>query len=610
MIFFGSSASPFYTNRFCALPAAIAFRPIDCDQRGAKLHPKPTVTGLLSAIVVGNPDAPLTSERDHRVKIQFHWQRGARSHSRLTHPFTANAPADSTAGTWVRVLSAWAGANWGHVFLPRIGQEVLVECLEGDIDRPVIVGAAYNGRGREDAAHNQIQANVGSATANAPAWFAGNGHNAVLSGIKTQTLNRSQDGTGGYNQIVFDDTPDEARLSLQTTQESSELNLGHLKQQKDNQRLNDRGHGFELKTEAHGAVRAGQGLLISSDARLNARSDQLDSQEAQQTLETSHARATALAEAATSHRAETTAKLPAIDALAHQHEVIGQRTTQGAQDTGGAGEVSAYSEPDIIVSSPAGLTTLSGSDSILNANRNLSFIAEDINLAAQDDFSAAVKSGIALFTSGLAAPNSKPQQQTGIKLHAADGTVEIEAQSSTLQAAAEHDVRIASNANIDIAAPNHALLNSGGAYIKLEGGNIEIHAPGKVTFKAGMKVWTGPQQTDRQFEELPKSESFEHAKQLMVQSLEGNALEGAFVKLYHRSDKTSLLQTSLDGTGTTQIDERTKPLAYTAIAGYESWTSAFTDMDTLEDEPIEEPEYQEESCEDGREEERMCREMK
>ena len=117
----------------------------------------------------------------------------------MAHPSEAdNAPANERAGTWVRVATPLAGANWGGVFIPRIGQEVLVAFMEGDIDRPVIIGALYNGRGQDNAQANQVNAGAGTATANAPAWFAGSegahAHNAVLSGIKTQELTPARAG--------------------------------------------------------------------------------------------------------------------------------------------------------------------------------------------------------------------------------------------------------------------------------------------------------------------------------------------------------------------------------------------------------------------------------
>ena len=102
---------------------------------------KPTVCGTQTATVVGASGEPIHTDRDGRVKVQFHWQRGAQSSHRLSHPSADanNAPGDQTAGTWVRVAQAWAGSNWGGVFIPRVGQEVVIAFVEGDIDRPIVV---------------------------------------------------------------------------------------------------------------------------------------------------------------------------------------------------------------------------------------------------------------------------------------------------------------------------------------------------------------------------------------------------------------------------------------------------------------------------------------
>jgi type VI secretion system secreted protein VgrG len=97
---------PLYTNRFTALRADIPWRPLATDGRGALLHPKPTVAGVHTAIVVGEPGQDLTTERDHYIKVQMHWQRGARSQSRRAHPQgNDNAPGNDASYIWVRVRS-------------------------------------------------------------------------------------------------------------------------------------------------------------------------------------------------------------------------------------------------------------------------------------------------------------------------------------------------------------------------------------------------------------------------------------------------------------------------------------------------------------------------
>jgi type VI secretion system secreted protein VgrG len=210
-----ASDEPLYEARFGAQRTRVPVRPRLMDEQGRLVHPRPTVWGTQTALVVGL-DAPIHTDRDARIKLQFHWQRGAQASHRLNAPMDDNAPASDASGTWVRVAqSSWAGANWGGVFIPRLGQEVLVEFVDGDIDRPVIVGATYNGEGQPDAQGNRVNAGAAGATGNAPAWFPGSArqgaheghaHTATLSGFKSQSLDASQAGSGGHNQLVLDDS--------------------------------------------------------------------------------------------------------------------------------------------------------------------------------------------------------------------------------------------------------------------------------------------------------------------------------------------------------------------------------------------------------------------
>src|SRR5690606_37204828 len=255
----------FYRNTFTAVPATLPYRPKTVDGHGLRLHPKPTVHGTQSAIVVRD-GAPVQTDRDHRIQVQFAWQRGNDASGQQPHPGgDDNAPGSDGAWTWVRVATPWAGDNWGGVVVPRRGQEVLVAFLDSDIDRPVVVGTVYNGRGQDDAQHNQVTGGGGGATGNAAAWFDGNEHAAVFTGFKSQALAQSQDGSGGYQLLRLDDTPGEGRAQASTTQHETTLTLGHLKGGEDNVRGNDRGFGAELSTQAGGALRAGAGLLLTTE---------------------------------------------------------------------------------------------------------------------------------------------------------------------------------------------------------------------------------------------------------------------------------------------------------------------------------------------------------
>ncbi len=510
-----------YRCELTAIRARIAWRPA----ASGWLAQRPNGNGTLTGIVVGS-GTPTHTDRDLRVRVQFPWQRGAEAGSRSAHPTGAdNAPANQSLGVWLRVMTPVAGANWGGHLTPRPGQEVLVGFQNGNIDRPLVIGTVYNGSGTSDAQGNQVAGASMQASANAPAFFAGqeaaaHTHNASLSGLKSQQLDASRSGQGGYNQLVFDDTPGESRIELASSEYRSGLQLGHLKQQSDNARLADRGHGAELATQGAAALRAGNGLLLSADARPNASGHHLDSREPIAQSETAQELSQSLADVAGKQNAAlkgdpAAAELPAVDALKQAISTLGASATQSAGQAGsgeikatlgGAGRVAAWSAPRLQYAAPAGIAQLTPQNHILVAGKNLSIASsQDSNLIAQGKQSLAVKDGIALFTVGKAKGKSKPNSETGIHLHAASGSVSLQSQSGKTTAAADKKVTIASTTgSLNASAKQKILATAQGAYLKIEGGNIEVHAPGKVEFKASQKNLTGPKSTSSSAS-LPKA---------------------------------------------------------------------------------------------------------
>lgn len=113
-----------YGNHFSCLPAARAYRP-------RRQTTRPVISGPQTALVVGDAGEEIHCDSLGRIKVQFHWDREGQN--------------DAKSSCWVRVSQAWAGPGWGALYLPRVGQEVVVEFLEGDPDRPVVTGAVYNG---------------------------------------------------------------------------------------------------------------------------------------------------------------------------------------------------------------------------------------------------------------------------------------------------------------------------------------------------------------------------------------------------------------------------------------------------------------------------------
>lgn len=184
-----------------------------------------------------------------------------------------------------------------------------------------------------------------------------------------------------------------------------------------------------------------------------------------------------------------------MSATASQGSTGGQGRGEGIKATlGGIGTVPAWSEPRLQVAAPAGIAQVTPQNHILAAGKNLTVATgQDTNLIAQGDHSLAVKDGLALFTVGKANNKNKPNQETGIHLHAASGSVSLQSQGGKTSAAADKKVTMASTTGkLTASAKQKILATAQGAYLKIEGGNIELHAPGKVEFKASKKDWTGP----------------------------------------------------------------------------------------------------------------------
>lgn len=112
-----------YSNEFRCMPMELPYRPV-------RLTERPTVAGSQTAVVVGPAGEEIFTDKYGRVKVQFHWDRAGKN--------------DAGSSCWIRVATIWAGQKWGVIHIPRIGQEVVVDFIEGDPDQPIIVGSVYN----------------------------------------------------------------------------------------------------------------------------------------------------------------------------------------------------------------------------------------------------------------------------------------------------------------------------------------------------------------------------------------------------------------------------------------------------------------------------------
>jgi type VI secretion system secreted protein VgrG len=152
--------------RFGAMEAGQAFR-------APRTTPTPTVSGPQTAMVVGPSGEEIFTDEYGRVKVKFHWDR--------------HSTADENSSCWIRVAQVWAGRNWGAMYLPRIGQEVVVDFLEGDPDQPIITGRVYNAQAMPPYDPKA---------------------NKTLSTLKSN----SSKGGGGFNEIRFEDKKGEEQI--------------------------------------------------------------------------------------------------------------------------------------------------------------------------------------------------------------------------------------------------------------------------------------------------------------------------------------------------------------------------------------------------------------
>ena len=157
-----------YRNTLECIPAATPYRP-------PRVTPEPFVQGCQTALVVGPGGEEIYTDKYGRVKVQFYWDREGKK--------------NENSSCWVRVSHPWAGQGWGSIAIPRIGQEVIVDFLEGDPDRPIITGRVYN-------AEQMPPTGLPKA--------------GMVSGVKSN----STPGGGGYNEMTMDDTKGKEKVNI------------------------------------------------------------------------------------------------------------------------------------------------------------------------------------------------------------------------------------------------------------------------------------------------------------------------------------------------------------------------------------------------------------
>ena len=474
-------------------------------------HHKPVVH-LQSAIVVGPANEEVYTDSLNRIKVHFHWDR-----------FN---DGDEKASCWVRVAMSDTGGGYGGVHVPRVGEEVLIDWVDGDCDRPLVTGRVYNGAAQPD-------------------WHS----NGLFSGYKSKEYQGS-----GYNQMVMDDATGQNRVQLYSTSTNAHLHLGYLIEQTGNTRGGYLGSGFDLNSDAYGAVRAGQGLYVSTHAK-SATSQQLDVHEANSQLVNSESVLDAMSNASTAHQAESLKD--GHDALksfadATQNTVSGS-SSGGKTAGGGMGNANAFREPVMLFAGPSGIALSTQKSTHISATQQINFVSgQSTHVATGKSLIASVTEKLSLFV-----------QNAGMKLFAAKGKVEIQAHSDNIELTVQKTMKLLSaTEKIEAAAQQEILLTSGGAYIRIKDGNIAIHAPGKVDFKGAELPFSGPTRmdvTNPAFKDMP-------TQRLMLNTVASPsatsvAPAGMPYKLF--ADGALVKQGVFDNTGQLPIDHHVTTQKYT-----------------------------------------------
>jgi type VI secretion system secreted protein VgrG len=210
-----------YRNSFHAIPHRVEFRP-------PLSHPKPKIQGAQTAVVTGPVNEEIHCNEFGQVKIKLHWDR--------------NPQNDDSTSCWVRVASSWAGSNYGAVTLPRVGMEVLVDYLDGDPDKPMVIGCLNNNTHR--VAHK-------------------------LPDNKTKTVLRSKSSpaSSGFNELQLEDKSGSELIYLRAQRDMEQL-IQH------DSRIEIGNERFEtIKGNSTSVLEAEDQRTVSGDRKVQLRAD-------------------------------------------------------------------------------------------------------------------------------------------------------------------------------------------------------------------------------------------------------------------------------------------------------------------------------------------------
>ena len=482
-----SSAPSHYANKLVCVRRDIRWRP----GRGYNSTPC-VVAGVQTALVVGPAGEEIHTDALGRVRLQFHWDR--------------LGEFDERSSPWIRVMMPMAGQQLGHIALPRVGQEVVVQFQDGNIDHPIVIGTVYN-------------------SANPPPWQLP--QQRALSGLRSREL-----GARSANHLVLDDTKASIQAQLRSGHQDSRLSLGNITRIDDNAgRKEARGEGFELSSSAWGALRAAKGMLITTETPAGGGSvKQLDE---------THAR---LAQARQLQQglASMAVDAGAQDSASQQGAVAEAMQRQNAAIKGAAGDFPELSEPHLLLASPAGIELSTAQSIHLAASDHVALTSsKHISLASGDSVFASIAKTFSLFV-----------HKAGMKLIAASGKVSIQAHSDEVEILAHKVLSLISEADwVNIKGKKGVRLHGANHMLEISD-KVQFFTSSPVLFNGNLET-LAPKSVSQEFNDRPHS-SFDQ-EVLLVNADDTPAVGVAFELL--RDDGNTAGKSAEDGS--TQLQKST-----------------------------------------------------
>ena len=502
-----------YTNRF------------SCVRRGIPIVPAydPRTdlprTELQYVTVVGPVNEEIHCDHLGRVKVRF---PGCRDDDHA-HAHGVGASDSDRDSAWVQVANPWAGDQYGTISLPRVGHQVLCAFVGGDPDKPLIIGRAHGGRTPPPSF---------SRASRLPG-------DRYLSGIVSRE-GKSQ--SQRYNQLRMDDTPGEISAQLESVHGHSQLNLGYLTHPRQDGKADARGQGFELRTDDSGAIRTAKSLLISAWKRLDAAGTQLASSEHLALMQDCLDLFKTLGEYAAQHQGMPVDPAPQDGLKADLEAGPGARNTDVAGDA----------KPTVSLTGPAGIAFSTPKTIVSYAGVNLDTVAQQhMQLASGKRFNVNAGKGISLFS-----------HSEGITQIAHNGDFLLQSQHDNMNLVSAKDIKVtAAKRMIAMADQEMTFIVSGGAYLRLKGGDIEIGGPGKLTVKTAEHHWNGPASEKTEMPSFGEG-AFERTP-VLIRPTDGKPIEGMQVHILRDGKESIVGETNAAGEGPKITSDRLEQIRVT-----------------------------------------------